>query len=163
MATAFANGARAALRRPPGISALAKAGCRPAAGCALATLVRPVGGLLPAAVGEKPAMHVVSIRVRRVVVEREPTERVDARPATRDPKRVSKPACGRPAGHPEGELVVGVVGGPEQRGQEKLDAPAAARLAEVAIDPACEQVEITEVREPSAERPAVQQRASGAE
>src|SRR5215211_4241873 len=111
---------------------------RAAAWPASATLVRPVGGLLMTAVRQQPAVHLVARLVRRIVVERIPAERVDPGPVARDAKRVGEPDRGPVARHPEVELVVLVVGRPEQLREEEVDPPLAARPGEPAVDPAGE-------------------------
>src|SRR5688500_12036564 len=101
--------------------------CRAAAWLASATLIRPIGRLLPTAVRQQPAVHLVALRVRWVIVERVPAKRVDPRPPPRDPESIGEPTRRRLPRHPEVELVVGVVGRPEELCEEEVDPPLAAR------------------------------------
>src|SRR5829696_2495028 len=120
-ADAFAARAGSEFGRPRERSERSTAAGGPVAAPRLTTLIGPVGGLLVAAAGQQPAVYVVAVFVAWIVVEGEPAERIDARPAPGDPQRVGQPARRGLAGDPEVELVVGVVGRPEELREKELD------------------------------------------
>src|SRR3954468_4145116 len=74
-----------------------------------------------AAERHQPAVHAEAVLARRVVVQREPAERVDPLRAARDLQGVAQPGRLELLRQVEGELVVGVVGRPEELGQEQLE------------------------------------------
>src|SRR3954470_7740274 len=94
-------------------------GCaRPASPTASAVLEGAVGRLAPALGVEQPVGRLVAARVRLLVVELEPAERVDALVPARDPQRIARPLRRGPAAHVERRLLAEVVGRQEPLGDE---------------------------------------------